>query len=212
MSNQQPYSTAEELANVASHGLGLVLSIIALVILLTFSISEGDALKTTSYAIYGTSLILLFLASTLYHGFNDEKIKQVFKLLDHCAIYILIAGSYTPLMLITLKGNLGYSMLGVIWLIALFGIAFKVKFGHKYKKLSVITYLGMGFISLAIINQLYLSLPVEGLALLAAGGLTYTLGVVFYLNKNIPFNHAIWHLFVLAGAGCHFVMMRYYLT
>lgn len=211
MSNLNKYSNAEELANTLSHALGVILSIIALITLLWSSLSEGNALTITSYAIYGTSLILLFLASTLYHGSRNEKLKQTFKLLDHCAIYILIAGSYTPLMLIPLKGPLGYGMLTLIWLIALAGIIFKIKFGHKHKKLSLITYLGMGFISLAIINELYQKLTTQALVLLAVGGLIYTLGVIFYVQKKIPFNHAIWHLFVLAGAGCHFFMMWLYL-
>ncbi|MCJ8320627.1 MAG: hemolysin III family protein [Colwellia sp.] len=211
MTTLNKYSNAEELANTISHALGVVLSIIALTVLLITSIDEGNPLTIVSYAIYGTSLVLLFLASTLYHGSRNEKFKQTFKLLDHCAIYILIAGSYTPLMLIPLKGPLGYGMLTLIWLIAVAGIIFKVKFGHKHKKLSLMTYLGMGFISLAIINQLYLSLSTQALILLGAGGLIYTLGVIFYVQKRIPFNHAIWHLFVLAGAACHFFMMWLYL-
>jgi len=211
MTALKKYSNAEELANTISHALGVILSLIALFILILNSIDEGNLLTITSYAIYGTSLVLLFLASTLYHGSRNERLKQKFKLLDHCAIYILIAGSYTPLMLIPLKGPLGYGMLTLIWLIALAGIIFKIKFGHKHKKLSLMTYLGMGFISLAIINQLYQSLTTQALTLLAAGGLIYTLGVIFYVQKKIPFNHAIWHLFVLAGAGCHFVMMWLYL-
>ncbi len=211
MSEQQKYSVVEEAANVASHGFGFVLSIIALILLLTYSIPEGDLLKTTSYTIYGSSLILLFLSSTLYHGISDEKLKQKFKLLDHCAIYILIAGSYTPLMLISLKGQLGYGMFVLIWAIAMAGVAFKIVFGHKYKKLSVFTYLAMGFISLAIIDQLSQNLSTEALTLLATGGLIYTLGVIFYVQKKIPFNHAIWHLFVLAGASCHFFMIWIYL-
>ena len=142
---------------------------------------------------------------------SNKNLKQKFKLLDHCAIYILIAGSYTPLMLITLKGPLGYGMLLMVWIIAVAGIIFKIVFGHKYKKLSLMTYLGMGFISLGIINQLYRSLTSEGLMLLISGGAIYTLGVVFYMSKTIPYNHAIWHLFVLAGAGCHFFMIYFYL-
>ena len=211
MSNLNKYSNAEELANTLSHALGVVLSIIALITLLWSSVGEGNTLTIASYAIYGTSLILLFLASTLYHGSRNEKLKKTFKLLDHCAIYILIAGSYTPLMLIPLKGPLGYGMLTLIWLIALAGVIFKVKFGHKHKRLSLITYLGMGFISLAIINELYQKLTTQALVLLAVGGLIYTLGVIFYVQKKIPFNHAIWHLFVLAGASCHFFMMWLYL-
>ena len=211
MINEPKYSPVEELANTVTHGLGLVFSVIALIMLLSYSLPEKDNIKTLSFAIYGCSLVLLFLASTLYHGVSNKHLKQKFKLLDHCAIYILIAGSYTPLMLITLKGPLGYGMLLMVWIIAVAGIIFKIVFGHKYKKLSLMTYLGMGFISLGIINQLYLSLSAEGLILLISGGAIYTLGVVFYMSKTIPYNHALWHLFVLAGAGCHFFMIYFYL-
>ena len=211
MLNEPKYSPIEELANTVTHGLGLMFSIVALIMLLNYSLPEKDNIKTLSFAIYGCSLVLLFLASTLYHGVSNKNLKQKFKLLDHCAIYILIAGSYTPLMLITLKGPLGYGMLLMVWIIAVAGIIFKIVFGHKYKKLSLMTYLGMGFISLGIINQLYLSLSAEGLILLISGGAIYTLGVVFYMSKTIPYNHALWHLFVLAGAGCHFFMIYFYL-
>jgi hemolysin III len=204
------YSQSEERANTLSHGLGALLSIVALIILLTSAVKSGEVDRIVSFSIYGLSLILLFTASTLYHGSTKLQLKKLFKLFDHCAIYLLIAGSYTPLMALGLGGTLGYSMLTLIWLIALAGIAFKVKFGHKYKILSVSTYLGMGFISLAIMNQLYQSLSTGGLTLLAVGGGIYTFGVFFYLQKKIPFNHAIWHLFVLAGATCHFFMMLFY--
>ncbi|GAA5136987.1 PAQR family membrane homeostasis protein TrhA [Thalassotalea piscium] len=204
------YSPAEELANAISHGLGALLSVIALILLVSIAAASGDWIKTASFAVYGSSLILLFLASTLYHGLNNLNAKRIFKLVDHCAIYVLIAGTYTPLTLITLKGNLGLSMFILVWGIALAGIFFKLIYGTKYRLLSVATYLGMGFISLAVIKDLYQSLAIEGLVLLGSGGLVYTLGVYFYLNKNIPYNHAIWHLFVLGGAACHFFMIWFY--
>lgn len=211
MSNQvSQYSPAEELANTISHGIGALLSIVALMLLVNVSLTSGNWIKTASFAIYGTSLVLLFLASTLYHGVTSENGKKIFKLLDHCAIYLLIAGTYTPLTLITLTGNLRVSMFVLVWLIALAGILFKLKYGAKFKRLSVATYLGMGFISLAVITDLYQQLALEGLILLASGGLVYTLGVFFYLNHKIPFNHAIWHIFVLAGATCHFFMIWFY--
>jgi hemolysin III len=204
------YSQSEERANALSHGLGILLSIAALVILLVLSIHSGELDRVISFSVYGVSLILLFSASTLYHNSTNEKLKKRFKLFDHCAIYLLIAGSYTPLMVLSLGGTLGYSILVLIWLIALGGIAFKIKFGHQYKVLSLMTYLGMGFISLAIINKLYETLSTGGLLLFAVGGGIYTLGVFFYVQKKIPYNHAIWHLFVLGGAICHFFMMLFY--
>ncbi|GHE84748.1 PAQR family membrane homeostasis protein TrhA [Thalassotalea profundi] len=209
-SQTSQYSPAEERANAISHGLGALLSVLALILLVNVAIVDDDWIKTTSFAVYGSSLILLFLASTLYHGFKSEHAKRIFKLVDHCAIYVLIAGTYTPLTLITLKGDIGLRMFALVWGIAIAGILFKLKYGAKYKILSVSIYLGMGFISLIVISDLYQLLALGGLILLAAGGGFYTFGVYFYLNHKIPFNHAIWHLFVLAGAACHFFMIWFY--
>ncbi|NQY65791.1 MAG: hemolysin III family protein [Alteromonadaceae bacterium] len=204
------YSVEEEIANAVSHGIGALLSVAALTLLVTYAVLQGDPLRIISFSVYGTSLVLLFSASTLYHSVTNEKFKKLFKLLDHCAIYVLIAGTYTPLMLLTLKSSLAISMLLLIWGIALGGVLFKLKYGHKYKKLSLITYIVMGCISLIIIHKLYQQLDIGGLTLLAAGGLIYLLGVIFYVQEKIPFNHAIWHMFVLGGAGCHFFMMLHY--
>ncbi len=211
MTSQISYSHNEEVANTLSHAFGAILSVIACYMLLTTAISENHMGKLVSYSIYGTSLILLFSASTFYHAIKDTKKKQLFKLLDHCAIYLLIAGTYTPLMMISLNDQLGLNMLVIIWALATLGIFFKLKFGHRYKKISLATYLGMGLISITIINQLQEKLPSQGLALLAAGGAIYCLGVFFYVQKRIVFNHAIWHLFVLGGATCHFFMIYSYL-
>lgn len=216
----QSYSLKEEFANALSHGIGAVLSIVALVLLLAYSQAEqalslhslemNTTLRTISFSIYGTSLILLFLASTIYHAVKNEKAKTLFKLLDHCAIYLLIAGTYTPLLLITLQGTLGYSLLGLIWAIAIGGIIFKITLGHKYKKISLATYLGMGFISFSILGKLYQALPFEAMVLFALGGLIYCLGVFFYVQKTKRYTHAIWHLFVLGGAASHFFMIWLY--
>ncbi|NMP31303.1 hemolysin III family protein [Thalassotalea sp. M1531] len=210
MAELNQYSIAEEIANAVSHGLGALLSVAGLTLLVTYATISQDPTRITSFAIYGATLVLLFLSSTLYHAFVHEQAKKLFKLFDHCAIYLLIAGTYTPLLLITLKGTLGYSMLAIVWSIAIGGIAFKVICGHKYKAVSLITYIGMGLISLTIIHRLYQELSGGGLALLAAGGAVYLLGVIFYVQKKIPFNHAIWHLFVLGGASCHYFMMWLY--
>ncbi len=225
MSIEAPaYSAKEELANTISHGLGVILSIAALVMLLSYSATksaiisdslasapnEDVLMRIISFSIYGASLILLFLASTFYHGIANQQAKKVFKLLDHCAIYLLIAGTYTPLMLLSLHGTLGYSLMIVIWAIAIAGIIFKMKFGSKYKKISLATYIGMGFLSFTILGELYQVLPSNAVTLLALGGLVYCAGVFFYVQKKIPFNHAIWHIFVLAGATCHFLMIYWY--
>jgi len=214
----QSYSKNEELANTISHGLGALLSIAALVLLLSYSVTNttvsysitNDVMRIISFSVYGSSLLTLFLASTFYHGITNKRAKQVFKLLDHCAIYLLIAGTYTPLLLLSMRGTLGYSLMAVIWAIAIGGIFFKVKLGHKYKKISLATYIGMGFISFTILGELYKVLPSDAVTLLAVGGLVYVLGVFFYVQKKIPFNHAIWHLFVLGGAACHFFMIYWY--
>ncbi len=212
------YSRNEEFANTLSHGLGAVLSIVALILLLCNSATNSainssindEVMRIIAFCVYGGSLVTLFLASTFYHGVVNEKAKEIFKLLDHCAIYLLIAGTYTPLLLLSMQGILGYSLMAVIWAIAIGGIFFKIKLGHKYKKISLATYLGMGFISFTILGELYKVLPNNAVTLLAFGGLVYVLGVFFYVKKAIPYNHAIWHLFVLGGAACHFFMIYLY--
>ena len=211
MTSQSSYSTNEEIANTLTHALGAILSVVACYLLLNNAISDSSTIKTISYAIYGTSLLLLFTASTVYHAVQDSERKKLFKLLDHCAIYLLIAGTYTPLMMIALDNQLGMIMLSVIWALAILGIFFKLKFGHRFKKTSLVTYLGMGLISITIIEQLHEKLSSQGLTLLALGGAIYCLGVIFYVNKRIIFNHAIWHLFVLGGAISHFFMIYLYL-
>lgn len=204
------YSPREEMANAISHGIGALLSIIGLIMLTYNAALTNDILRITSFAIYGTSLVILFSASTVYHALKEPKAKLLFKLFDHCAIYLLIAGTYTPLMLITLNGLTGYTMLIIVWLLAIAGIIFKIRFGNQYKIISVTSYLGMGLISLVCIKPLYLALTGDGLLFLCLGGLFYSVGIIFYLNKRIPFNHAIWHLFVLAGAISHFIMLWFY--
>ena len=206
----QDYGLAEEIVNAISHGLAALLSVAGLTLLVAFAWLQGDMVKVTSFSIYGTSLVLLFSASTLYHALLHEKAKKVFKLLDHCAIYLLIAGTYTPLMLVTLADDIGAILLAIIWGLAILGIAFKVKFGNKYKKLSLSTYLGLGLISLTFIDRLNDKLAVEGMILLALGGIIYGLGTIFYVRKNKKYSHAIWHIFVFSAAVCHFFMIFFY--
>lgn len=210
------YSNKEEFANSISHGIGVLASIIGLVYLLKATgqpwQSTLEAAKFSSFSIYGSSLILLFMASSLYHSVRSEKLKALFQLLDHCAIYLLIAGSYTPLLLITIGGDLADIVLWLIWGIALGGILFKLKFRDRFDKLSLISYLGMGWCSLFVIVELWEKLPSGGFSLLLGGGLIYSLGTIFYSNSKIPYNHAIWHLFVLGGAACHYFMMLLYVA
>ena len=207
------YSTKEEFANTLTHALGMVLSIVGLVLLLLKSTeNNADTLTITSMSIYGSSMIVLFLASTLYHAIPYKRAKRALKTFDHCAIYLLIAGSYTPFLLVSLRTPLAIGLMVVIWSIALFGIIMKLAFVYRFKKLSLVTYLTMGWLSLIVIYQLAMNLSVGGLTLLAAGGVIYSLGVIFYVAKRIPYNHAIWHGFVLAGCACHFFAIYLYVA
>lgn len=205
------YSLAEEIANSISHGLGCVFGIVGLILLLTQAIEmRADAMALTSYSLYGGSMILLFLASTLYHAIPHQKAKRWLKKLDHCAIYLLIAGTYTPFLLVGLKSPLAHGLMVVIWSMALAGIIFKLTIAHRFKILSLVTYLSMGWLSLIVIYQLALKLSAGGIWLLAAGGVVYSLGVIFYVARRIPYNHAIWHAFVLGGSACHFCAIYFY--
>lgn len=200
----------EELANTITHGIGVGLSIAGLVLLVVRAAMHGDAWQVVSFAIYGSSLIMLYLASTLYHGFRSEGLKRVFRLLDHSAIYLLIAGTYTPFVLVTLRGPWGWTLFGIIWGLAILGVTFKLIFGHKYEILSTIFYVAMGWVVIIAIKPLIAALPAGGLAWLVAGGLAYTGGVIFYAWEKLPFNHAIWHGFVLAGSLFHFFTVWWY--
>ncbi|EKG92207.1 hemolysin III family protein [Vibrio cholerae] len=209
MSNS--YGFKEEVANTISHGVGLILGIVGLVLLLVKAVAQqADALTITSMSIYGGSMIALFLASTLYHAIPYQRAKRWLKTFDHCAIYLLIAGSYTPFLLVSLRTPLAVGLMIVVWSLALIGILMKIAFVYRFKKLSLVTYLTMGWLSLIVIYQLAIHLEVGGLTLLAAGGLIYSLGVIFYVAKRIPYNHAIWHAFVLAGCACHFLAIYLY--
>lgn len=207
----QGYTLAEEIANSISHGIGLVFSIVGLVLLLDQAIdNNASTLAIASYSLYGGSMILLFLASTLYHAIPSPRAKVWLKKFDHCAIYLLIAGTYTPFLLVGLDSPLARGLMIVIWSLALLGILFKLTFAHRFKVLSLVTYLTMGWLSLIVIYQLATRLSVGGVTLLAAGGLVYSLGVIFYVSKRIPYNHAIWHGFVLGGSICHFLAIYLY--
>ncbi|MCS0432452.1 PAQR family membrane homeostasis protein TrhA [Vibrio diabolicus] len=209
---QKPqYSQREELANTITHGIGMIFGIVGLILLLIKAIDQqADTLTLASMAVYGASIIVLFLASTLYHAIPHPSAKRWLKTFDHCAIYLLIAGSYTPFLLVSLRTPLAFGLMIVIWTIALLGIIMKVAFVYRFKKLSLMTYLVMGWLSLIVIYQLAINLDIGGLTLLAAGGIVYSLGVIFYVAKRIPFNHAIWHGFVLAGCVCHFFAIYYF--
>ena len=203
------YSNSEELWNVASHAFGFALAIVGLVFLILRA--EGTT-AVTSVSIYGGTLVFMFLASTVYHAITHPKSKRVLKIIDHSAIYLLIAGTYTPFLLVSLDGILSLSSIILIWTLAVFGVCFKLLAGHKYPRISLATYLAMGWFAVLLGYPLYLALPAGGLWLLVAGGLLFSLGVIFYTQKHKQYTHAIWHLFVVGGCVCHFYSVYIYVV
>ncbi len=209
----QEYSLAEEIANSISHGIGLVFGIVGLVLLLVQAVdANASATAITSYSLYGGSMILLFLASTLYHAIPHQRAKDLGlkKLTTALSISSPIAGTYTPFLLVGLDSPLARGLMIVIWSLALLGILFKLTIAHRFKVLSLVTYLTMGWLSLIVVYQLAIKLAAGGVTLLAVGGVVYSLGVIFYVCKRIPYNHAIWHGFVLGGSVCHFLAIYLY--
>jgi len=204
-------SRGEEIANSVSHGLGLLLAIIGLPFLVIGAMQTQRPLAVVGAAIFGGSAVLLYLASTLYHAIPQARIKERLQRLDHSAIYILIAGTYTPITLGVLRGTWGWSLLAVVWSLAVAGVIFKALAGARYDRISTLLYLAMGWLALVAIKPLWLHMQPGGLAWLFAGGMAYTVGVVFYaLDERVRYSHFVWHLFVLAGTCCHFlVVLRY---
>ena len=202
---QHIYGRGEELFNSLTHGIGTGLAVIGLVVLVVWAASRGEAVDVFSFSIYGASLVLLYLASTLYHSVRSPRWKRIFRRLDHAAIYVLIAGTYTPFLLVSLRGTWAWSLLGLIWGLALLGVAFKTLFIQRFERLSTLGYILMGWLGVLFGKQIFANLSPAGLAWLAAGGVIYTLGAIFYAIRRIPNNHAIWHLFVLGGSICHFI-------
>lgn len=194
----------EEILNAVTHGVGTALAVAALTGMLLYYYNDG-VWHLMSCLVYGVSLILLYLASTLYHSFRNERLKLIFKFIDHAAIYIVIAGSYTPFALIPLHGSLGWTIFAVVWTLAAAGIVFQLFCVKKFRVLGTFCYLGMGWFAVVMVQPLLQLLPVAAIYWLVTGGVFYTVGAVFYLWKKIPYNHAVWHLFVLAGSAAHFV-------
>ncbi|WP_346355863.1 PAQR family membrane homeostasis protein TrhA [Azotosporobacter soli] len=200
----------EERINALTHGVGTALSVVGLITLAVAAYHYHSVWHQMSVFIYGGSLVLLYLASTLYHSFKDEKIKYRLKIFDHSAIYLLIAGTYTPFTLIPLHGTLGWSIFGIVWTVACIGIVLKLFYARRFKLLSTLCYLAMGWFIVLAIKPLAAALPDGGMSWLVAGGVFYTVGAVFYLWRRMPYNHAVWHLFVMAGSAAHFVAVLYY--
>ncbi len=205
-----PYSPSEERANTLSHALGLILGVIGSIVLIIEAYAHDDNWKVASFYIYGASLLSLYLASTLYHGMRNPVAKKWLKVFDHCAIYLLIAGTYTPFLLVLMRDGTGLPMMAAIWGIAAAGITLKLAFPLRFHLLRVASYVLMGWLVMLSGAELMEVLPSDGMTLLAVGGIVYTVGVVFYLGHSIPFNHAIWHLFVLGGSVFHFLSIYLY--
>lgn len=198
------YSRGEEIANSLTHGVGVLLSIAGLAVLVTLTALRADAWAVTAGAIFGASMVLLYASSTLYHSLRAPRLKHVVRVVDHVAIFYLIAGTYTPFMLVNLRGPWGWSLFGVVWALAVAGTALKIFFTGRFRVLSTLVYLFMGWLVIVAIKPLMEALPRGSLVMLISGGLAYSLGTVFYLWKRLPYHHAVWHMFVLAGSVCHF--------
>ena len=203
-------SLGEEIANSVSHGLGLLAALAAIPFLLRTAGRRGDTATTVGASIFAGSVVLLYLTSTLYHALAKNRAKRVFQVIDHCAIYLLIAGTYTPFTLGVLRGAWGWTLFGLVWTFAILGVVLKSLRGMKHPTLSMALYLGMGWLAIIAIRPLWTHIQVLGLCLIAAGGLAYTAGVAFYAAGHRPYSHFVWHLFVLVGTCCHFFAVLWY--
>ena len=210
--NIKQYSIGEEIANSITHGIGIVLAIAALAILTAFAGLYGNAWHLVSVSIYGTTLVLLYTASTLYHSIQNPHAKGIFQILDHAAIYLLIAGTYTPFMLVSLRGPWGWWLFGVIWGLAILGLVLQLPVMKRWRVVSLGLYIGMGWVVVVAIKPLIVSVETGGIIFLVLGGLSYTVGVLFYCWEKMKFSHAIWHLFVLAGSILHFFSILFYVV
>lgn len=209
------YSKSEEIFNAITHGIGVVFGIVALTILLVLSIQKKDIPAIVSFSIYGVSIILMFLSSTLYHSITNEKAKKIIRVFDHSSIFLFIAGTYTPVLILTLTGKLKIVLIVIMWILALAGVAFKLftygKF-DKYKALSTLLYIAMGWIGIIPVTKIIKASSIKFFYWILAGGLLYSFGTIFYRNSKIPYNHAIWHLFVLGASVMHFLGILFYLA
>ncbi len=204
------YSEGEELANVITHAVGVILSIAALVLMVRYAAIYGDIYRLVSVTVFGACLILSYLSSTLYHTFTDPLIKYKLRLFDHSCIYLLIAGSYTPFTLVLMRDGWGWSLFTIIWSFAVVGILFKLLSSSRFNNVTVAMYIAMGWMVVFAAKPMLAAMPEGCMSWLVLGGLMYTSGVIFYLWRRLPFNHAIWHLFVMAGSISHFVAVYWY--
>jgi hemolysin III len=206
----EKFPVAEEVAHSLTHGAGLLLGVTALVLMVVFAAQRGSAIHVVACTLYGATLVLLFGASTFYHALPPGRGKRVFGTLDHAAIFLLIAGTYTPFTLVTLRGGWGWSLFGVIWGLAIAGVVLEAVTRGRARRLQLVLYLVMGWSVVLAARPLFQELAPGGLALILAGGLAYTLGVIFFVWRSLPFHHAVWHVFVLGGSVCHFFAVFFY--
>jgi len=206
------FSLAEEIWHAVTHGIGFVLSIVALALLVSFATLSGSALHITAAAIYGASLIVMYGSSTLYHALTHRKAKQLFQKFDHSAIYFLIAGTYTPILLITIGGTWGWTLFGIEWFIAIVGIALKFIYPGRFEVLSLVAYVVMGWLIVFIFDLFKTNIDPVGFWLIVSGGIAYTGGIIFYVKDKIPYFHAIWHLFVMLGSILQFFAILLYVV
>ena len=208
---ERDQSPGEEIANSVSHGVGMLAAITATPVLVVAVVQRGDSANIVGASVFAATMVLMYCTSTIYHALPKNRVKQVFQILDHGAIFLLIAGTYTPFTLGVLRGSLGWTLFGLVWSLAVIGIMMKIVFGTRYPRFSTFLYLGMGWLVVIAAKELWLLMPAWGLIWLVAGGLAYTLGVAFFVfDERVRYSHFIWHLFVLAGTSCHFIaVLRY---
>ncbi len=206
------YSLGEEIAHAVTHGVGALLAVVGLTLLVVYAAWWGDGWRLGAAIVFGVSMVLLYTFSTLYHSFPWPKVKHVFKVLDHAAIYLLIAGTYTPFTLVTLRGSGGWWLFGTVWALALAGVSLEAFWVYRPKWVSTLVYLAMGWLVIVAVRPLASTLSPAGLRLLVAGGLAYTLGAAFYVLKRVPYTHFVWHLFVLGGSMCHFLAVMLFVV
>jgi hemolysin III len=207
---KRPQSLGEEIANSVSHAVGLLAAVVAIPVLVLSAVRRGDAAGIVGASVFAATMVLLYLTSTLYHALPRNRAKRVFRVLDHGAIFLLIAGTYTPFTLGVLRGTWGWTLFSLVWGLAAAGMVLKAMGGVRYPILSTCLYLGMGWLVLIAVRPLWLRMPPSGLLWLLAGGLAYTAGVAFFAAERIRYSHFVWHLFVLAGTACHFLAVLWY--
>ena len=203
-------SFAEEVANSISHGLGLLLALVAVPVLVLAAIKAGSAHFIVGVSVFGGTMVTLYLASTLYHSLTHDTAKRLFRLFDHSAIFLLIAGTYTPFSLGVLRGPWGWSLLAIVWSLAIIGITLKIRKRTRHSRISIVLYVIMGWLAIVAVKPMVMLIPVPGILLILAGGLAYTGGLAFFAAHRIRYNHFIWHLFVIAGTICHFFAVLWY--